>query len=334
MCSTHPLDLPPVPNLGPTFGTAYISIVVSAMFYGVTCLQTFIYFMNAGKDPIWIKLLVIATLLIDTLHEALLIHVGYYYFIQNFFNPIALDSGVWSIISQIFISGTAAFLVESFMVWHLYQLSNHNYLLTIPAMILAMAHLGVDFAWPIQAFLGPDLSFTRVKGLTVHLTSSFSSLAVYHLLQPTAISGFIIGSVTDVYISGTLAYFLWSSRTGFKRSNDMIYRLIQYAITTGLLTTVDNIISLVLYVVRTDLYYMFFSFMMAKLYINSFLATLNSRRSIREAGGTEMISITGSQSVPGSTTIRVQVSTMKFADSFKEPDKVEGSMQDKSSLVY
>ncbi|KAF8970155.1 hypothetical protein BDZ97DRAFT_1914851 [Flammula alnicola] len=319
MSSAPPLGLPPVPNLGPTFGAAYIALVISAMLYGVTCLQTFIYFMNTGKDPIWIKLLVIATLLIDTLHEALLIHVGYYYFIQNFFNPIALESGVWSIISHMFINGTAAFLVESFMVWRLYQLSNHNYLLTIPAMILVMAHLGVDYAWPVQAFLGPDLSFTRIKSLT-----------------PTAVSGFVIGSVTDVYISGTLAYFLWSSRTGFKRSNDMIYRLIQYVITTGLLTTVDNIISLALYVARPDdFYYMFFSFMMAKLYINSLLATLNSRRSIREAGGTEMISMSGSQSVPGSTTMRVHVSTMKFSDSFKEPDKVEGSMQNgKSSLVY
>ncbi|PPQ76373.1 hypothetical protein CVT26_010197 [Gymnopilus dilepis] len=313
--SSMPPMLPPVPDLGPTFGVAYIAVVISAMLYGVTCLQTFIYFINSRTDPIWTKLLVLTTLLIDTLHEAFLLYAGYYYFIQNYFNPIALESGMWcvqsSIIAHMFVNGVAAFLVESFMIWRLHFLSNRNYFLTVPAMILVLAHLGVDFAWPIQAFIGPNLSFERIKSLT-----------------PTAVSGFVIGSVTDVYITGSLAYYLWSSRTGFKKSNDMIYRLIQYIITTGLLTTVDNIISLAVYVARPEnFYYMFFSFILAKLYINSLLATLNSRQSIRETGGTDVMSMSrlaGSQTVAASNnTMRVHVSTMKFAESFKEPERGE-----------
>ncbi|KAH9481048.1 hypothetical protein JR316_0005567 [Psilocybe cubensis] len=83
----------------------------------------------------------------------------------------------------------------------------------------------------------------------------------------------------DVTIAATLSYFLHSSRTGIKQTDKLINRLMKYTINNGVLTTVFDIITLTLVITRPrDLIFLAFSQVLASLYSNSFLATLNSRR--------------------------------------------------------
>jgi len=58
-------------------GTAFIGCLLTAIFYGVTCLQTILYFIHCKTDGKVMKGLVSIVVVLDTLHMALVSHYGY-----------------------------------------------------------------------------------------------------------------------------------------------------------------------------------------------------------------------------------------------------------------
>ncbi|KAI9058626.1 hypothetical protein FKP32DRAFT_1688480 [Trametes sanguinea] len=86
----------PAPNLGPTYGALFIGVLFSAVLFGVTMLQTFIYFQQYPSDRAWRKLAVSWLWFLDALHLALSAHFVYHYLVSNYANPAALSKIVWS----------------------------------------------------------------------------------------------------------------------------------------------------------------------------------------------------------------------------------------------
>ena len=56
----------------------------------------------------------------------------------------------------------------------------------------------------------------------------------------------VLGAVADVSIAAVLIFFLQRSRTGFKKSETIINRLIIYSVNTGLLTGLVAIVSVIM----------------------------------------------------------------------------------------
>ncbi|KAK0452574.1 hypothetical protein EV421DRAFT_1769719 [Armillaria borealis] len=81
----------------------------------------------------------------------------------------------------------------------------------------------------------------------------------------------ILDVVTDLLVAVTLCYILHSSRTGMKRTDTLINSLIVYAVHT----VSQNI------AYPKNLVYLSVYQIVANLYSNSFLATLNARRHIK-----------------------------------------------------
>jgi len=78
---------------------------------------------------------------------------------------------------------------------------------------------------------------------------------------------------------------LRSSRTGLKRTDDMVARLMFFAFNTGLPTSVSALLACICINVSPDTFtYMFFFLMLGRFYTNSLLATLNSRDHVRRLG--------------------------------------------------
>lgn len=55
----------------------------------------------------------------------------------------------------------------------------------------------------------------------------------------------VITAVTDTVIAVILVYYLHTSRTGIRQTDSILNRLIIFAVNTGLVTSIDSIISLV-----------------------------------------------------------------------------------------
>jgi hypothetical protein len=94
-----------------------------------------------------------------------------------------------------------------------------------------------------------------------------------------------LGVVTDVFTAASLSYFLHKMRTGFKRSDTLINRLIIYSVNTGTLTSVFSAVVLATYnLMPTNLIYISLYFILCKLFANSCVGTLSTRRFVHGRG--------------------------------------------------
>ncbi|KNZ75372.1 hypothetical protein J132_03412 [Termitomyces sp. J132] len=77
-------------------GAAFIGNLIAAVFYGITCVQTYMYSKKSDRDRTWFKGVIYFLWILDTLHLAMISHALYYYLISNFGNLVALVSPSWT----------------------------------------------------------------------------------------------------------------------------------------------------------------------------------------------------------------------------------------------
>ncbi|KAM5544618.1 hypothetical protein V8D89_001516 [Ganoderma adspersum] len=83
----------------------------------------------------------------------------------------------------------------------------------------------------------------------------------------------------DLTLAGTLVVFLLRNRTGAERTDSMIQTLVVYTINTGLVTSVVGIVAFIFALIKPgNLVYFAMGIIVTKLYANSVLALLNTRR--------------------------------------------------------
>ncbi|KAF8076043.1 hypothetical protein FPV67DRAFT_394874 [Lyophyllum atratum] len=249
-----------------TMGASLIGVICAAILYGVSCVQTWYYFDKYPKDVWYIKALVGGVWIFDSVHQGLISHTVYTYVITNFNNPAILDDMVWSILLEVLFNGFIGFFVQGFLALRVWRLSGRNVPLMVVTVGLVVAEFGCSVAFTIQSMkLVTWAQLAQLKGL---------SMAVN-----------ILAAVTDALIAGALCFFLHRSRTGFRKSDTMISKLIMFTVSTGVLTSICAIASLVSIIVwGQTLIYVAFYFSLGRLYSNSVLATLNARQAIRELG--------------------------------------------------
>ncbi|KAJ7767958.1 hypothetical protein DFH07DRAFT_808223 [Mycena maculata] len=86
----------PASLVAATFGGAEVTMMLSSMLYGITLLQTYMYFVRYQRDSIYMKSLVCTLWILDTVHTAFVFHVLYFYTMTTWANPSNLLDGVWS----------------------------------------------------------------------------------------------------------------------------------------------------------------------------------------------------------------------------------------------
>ncbi|KAI9574511.1 hypothetical protein HD554DRAFT_2165994 [Boletus coccyginus] len=284
------MSSPPALVLDDTFGALFVGVIVAATLYGVTCVQTWFYYTHYPSDPWYIKLLVFSILVSDTGHQALITHTIYTYLVTDFGVYEALGKIVWSLIVgdfpfpiviftryiiqiEIFFNAFTTLVVQCFLTMRIYMLSNKNWIATGSAIIFIIAQLFVIFAYAAKA---------------VHF-ETFQQLST---LKALSVSVNATSSAGDLLIALILCYLLQKSRTGFRKSDMTINKLIVFSINTGLLTSICALASLFCTVVwPTKFIYIAFYFNLGRLYCNSLLATLNARKRLRSESHIEDISL-------------------------------------------
>ncbi|KAI0643494.1 hypothetical protein C8Q79DRAFT_1012764 [Trametes meyenii] len=252
-----------LPSLDSTLGAVYVGMVVGVMLYGLTVHQTYRYFKLYPSDKFYVKTLVIVIVLLETLHSVLWVIVGYHYLITEALNIPGLLLGHWSVRLTVIETGFAVYACQSYYACRVYLIGPRYRWLVIPAVISMTTGLGFAIAAGIEAF-----AFTRF--ITDFRRVSWLVSIAY---------GFAVSS--DVILTSALVFVLQKSRTGSKRTNSILDILIIYTINTGLLTSVVSIAVFIFAIILPgNLIYAGVSIVGAKLYANSVLAVLNSRKSI------------------------------------------------------
>ncbi|KAI0676815.1 hypothetical protein C8Q78DRAFT_1073593 [Trametes maxima] len=256
--------------LDSTMGPLLIGVILAAVMYGVSCSQMYYYFTRYPRDPWHIKLLVTVVWTTDSIHQALISHSVYWYLVTEYGNPKALFMLTRSIIIEVLFNGFTGVFVQTFFAARIWKLSGGKLYLVIPVAILIAGEFAVSLAYTVKALHYHTFAdLTQIKGLSISIN--------------------VFAAAGDVVIATILCTILHFSRTGFSKSNTLINRLMVFAVNTGLLTSVCACLSLITILSLPDTFiYITFFFLVGRLYCNSLMATLNARKSLREASGNDV----------------------------------------------
>ncbi|TRM61451.1 hypothetical protein BD626DRAFT_570671 [Schizophyllum amplum] len=302
-----------------TFGMLFDSLVVSTALYGTGMLQGWYYYRRYSQKDHWaVKTAIGFVLLFDTIQQAMFASSVYRYCITNLGNPAFLGVLDKVLIIQIFFVAAIALTVQLFYCYRVWMLSKRNWFTTGLLSLMALGAFATVFtycAFAVQYDMLADLAGLKSLSIAVNITTA----------------------VTDVGISLAMIFYLRQARTGFKRSNDLIKRLIMFTFNTGLPTSTVAIFACIAINVWPDTFiYMFFFFLEGRLYTNSLLVTLNSRSYIRnpasetsESFGLNSTSRTGRNyeiSRPQQDAMIVKIDTVQHHDYQQSSDSKEVSV--------
>ncbi|KAK7455818.1 hypothetical protein VKT23_010852 [Stygiomarasmius scandens] len=250
-----------------TFGAGLIGAFITAMLYGLTTLQTYVYFNHYPKDEMKVKSLV-----------------------TNYNNPVELTESHWSLNITVLLNLLLAVLVQSFFTRQVYALCRGvvRFILTAILVISVLLHFVFGIVTVAFLFIHPDfLEFQESNLVKLAGAAPFAIFAV----------------LSDVFIAGSLCYLLYEHRSGFRETNTIITTLIVYAVNRCLLTSAVAITEVIVFVLTPGtLWYLAIDFVIGKLYANSFLASLNSRRGLRTTPRSTTMSTSFSIATPDAFT--------------------------------
>ncbi|PCH41619.1 hypothetical protein WOLCODRAFT_119331, partial [Wolfiporia cocos MD-104 SS10] len=229
--------------LGETMGAILISVVISAVLYGVSCIQSLFYWSRYEGDRWDLKLLVFSAWSFDTIHQALITHTIYTYLVMDYDEPQMLGDIVWSLRAQVLFSGLTALLVQGFYTLRIWKrmctcyeviaekfkiltVSDENICITVLILLLVIGEFACIIAYTAKAIhLQTFVELAELKGLSLTVNT--------------------LAAAGDMLIAATLSVLLHRARTGYKSSDGVINKLIIFTVKSGLLTSVCAICSLV-----------------------------------------------------------------------------------------
>ncbi|KAK0469781.1 uncharacterized protein EV420DRAFT_1634201 [Desarmillaria tabescens] len=288
-------------NIDDTFGAMLIGALVTMLTYGITTLQAYFYFMTYPQDSSGIKSFVALIWGLDTVHVVFMCHAIHWYLIAGFGNPAHLVEGTWSLFVSITSSSKGDVLAtgqcdNKLPECDLYNLASslNGYTgvrsLSTLTYFPAVFHRGFSvcpkpYKWWMTSVIGSMLFAHFCFGLETvgqfFVKKEFSRLneAFFVAVLPFGITAIL----SDILIALGLCLLLERSRTDFANTNYLIKTLIGYAITRCLLTSLVAVVEVIVFVTKPTSFYSFaIDFVIGKLWSNSLLASLNSRRALRD----------------------------------------------------
>ncbi|KZT66537.1 hypothetical protein DAEQUDRAFT_758660 [Daedalea quercina L-15889] len=248
-------------ELNSSLGCMFLSGLFSFMLYGCTCGQGLYYIGNyASSDHKHIKGLTGWDILAR-------IHGDIFAFLGTL--PRILPA-------EFFLSCITIFIVQCcylYTIWTFLERSDHHWrwllCIILPPSLLALGSLVSGLVSSIQLLPAKDIEVA---------------------LEKTKIVGAIrpgCSVIVDIYITVWLCYHLQDAKTGHERSDNMMTKLINYAITRGIVTSVVQTLAFALFLVDAKgktLWSMIFYVPASTLYVNSLLAMWNARRHVAKIG--------------------------------------------------
>ncbi|KAL1952238.1 hypothetical protein VTO73DRAFT_1387 [Trametes versicolor] len=278
-------------------GAWLVGTFLSTLVVGMVLQQMFRYFRLYPSDPPYLKIWVVAAVLLQLVTTAFSMHVGYYYLITYYLNPIVFTKkDVWT--SALFCPPRVHEYVDLSTLQVMFRsgfppsrptVSLYRFIRGKPGryftrlkqathrarssiqMIMILASCGFYFAVAAQAFALPNIITAANTGAWL----------------PTAGAALLLAS--DFQLTVVLVYFLYRSRTGLRRTNSMLDILIAYTMSTGGLVwyaiSFLNVVGLIMSITFShNIIYTASTLVVKAVYTSSFLAALNTRQMVRSRG--------------------------------------------------
>ncbi|KAF9258875.1 hypothetical protein L218DRAFT_709993 [Marasmius fiardii PR-910] len=251
------------PSVAAIYGPLFIGMFLSTILYGVTVLQTVIYFMRFYKRPgdyPWIQCFVIYLFVADTISTVASFGTLY--------EPLIMKAGRpdIQITSPFFLPA-----VQFFMAWRIKKLSKSKIVSTTSSRIVTAIICSLSLA---------SLAGAIWLGVSVKQKPRFEDFVEF---KGAPALWLVTAAVADILIAVTLVYILVrrnSSDISEIRvvKNDKIDRILRLPVQTGTLTAVAALSDAIIFlcVPNTTIFFIW-DLSLSKLYSNSVLSSLNAR---------------------------------------------------------
>ncbi|KAG9308334.1 hypothetical protein JVU11DRAFT_12098 [Chiua virens] len=261
-------------NLSDSWGSTLAAVFVSLVLYGVSILQTFLYYERYTKDTIILKLLVAWVFVLDTIHTILISTGVWQYFVVHFGDDNFLAYTHAPLLISIAVTSAVSSTVQSFFIYRIWFLTKSRFRWLFPAIlmpfVIAQLVLGVSYTVIAMVF---QTSVSAVSGpLLTKLANALNGTA----------------TAVDIIITISLCSLLAMGRTGFEDTDRMLLRLIFISVNTGLSSALFAFLSVILLVIYpTDLIFTALYYPLCTVYCNTLLASLNARTFARRGSSTD-----------------------------------------------
>jgi hypothetical protein len=249
-------------------GVLLIGLFFNTYLYGLVTYQFIVYYNTKFNDRLWIKAVVGSLFVLDTIHSAVAIFAAWELCVTNYGNPASLASVSWTIPFTAVATALAAIITQFFLGHRVYVLTK-NIPVTVAIGVLSI--LGFIFGTYAGIYSG-----------------ILKEVAKFTPLEPLVICWLGFQTAADLLITSVLCFVLSSSRTGFRRTDTIINRLIRGAVQTGVFACIFALADMFSFLLHRETYlYAMFAYPLGRIYTNTLLDTLNARTALQSAGSTE-----------------------------------------------
>ncbi|KAJ3899505.1 hypothetical protein F5879DRAFT_976653 [Lentinula edodes] len=286
----------PVPDLNSTYGAMLIGVLFATFLQGLLTLQAIIYYGSYPQDPISTKLIVATAWCLDTFHLVLIAQSVYHYLVNNWGSFPALMISTWELDLNLTLIGLSSFVCQVFFLNRIWIFSKKNIPLIGFLTTLCVTTLALDILVTVQITQNRSvLEFGRRKGEIIAVFTS--------------------GAIADVVLASLLCYYIRRNRSGFEKTDSLVTSIVKYTITTGLVTSLLGIFTLIAYFASPNGFiFIAMHFSLGRMYTNALLATLNSRKRLRAAlrGTSTKVPSRSRQDKAQNSTMSIPLSTFEI----------------------
>jgi len=262
------------PDIADITAAPLLGTIWNWALYGVLVVQFYVYSYNFEKDRKFLKILVYAIFLLETVQTVLSLVDLYYRFASGFGNIQRLIEPHLSPFDGPIIGAIVSVTVQYFFAYRVWILSKKK------AWWLCLLICLCSIVDGAAAFAG---------GIYVHVNKS---LAHGWILKDFALTWLVGNTVTDILITAAMIYYLKSrqSDAAAAYSDHALSRMVRLTVETNVLTTITGVVALLLIAIYPNkIWYTCPTAFLGKLYSNTLLVSLNNRITIRRVPSTRVI---------------------------------------------
>ncbi|KAH6912775.1 hypothetical protein BKA70DRAFT_1264914 [Coprinopsis sp. MPI-PUGE-AT-0042] len=214
------------------FGPVILGVFINTYLYGIGTFQYASYLTTQFKDPLWIKTTVLSLFVLDTFHSSSLVWMAWVYAVEGIVDYRKLLSPIWPYPFTIVATALVAFLTQFFLSYRTYRLTKAKWLF-VASIISQLGTLCLGLVCSVKAW-------------------AVTSPLQLSSLKPFLTAWLIAETFIDLVICGLLLFVFSRSQTGFAGSDTVVRRLMRGAVQTGCFAGVFAVITLVLFLTRSD----------------------------------------------------------------------------------
>ncbi|KAJ7655992.1 hypothetical protein DFH06DRAFT_1328833 [Mycena polygramma] len=299
------LSSPQPPPLDNTLGAVFIGLVLSCMLFGVSSLQVYYYYHYYPHDNRLHKASVGILWILDAIHISLIIHASYHYGIRGF--------GQFAGLLVVYQGEHAPYIPPRLTKSHA---AGNRYQCVV--IILMVQSLYAYRVWLLGGYHRGVLGYLVVAvvlgGFGIGIALAYETYTVNNFSDLGRITwvseaSFAASTGIDVFIAVAMCYYLRKSKGIENRLNSRLSMLMQYTLSSGVLTSACSAACLFtpseqLITMPNNLIFLALTYLLIRLYVNSFTAMMNARQRVQRHDDSTFVLSNHVSSNGGTTALR------------------------------